>query len=311
MRYGFRHPLVRALAWLIGSPGLIDSAPAHPGAAIVDDLWCEAALADTHAWLMREDARPAAIEAAIAARRIVRVGRLAEALIGYWLTYSGRFTLLAENLAVRDGGRTLGDFDFILRDHANGRVEHWELTVKFYLREAGASGFAGYLGPNRQDALADKTARIFTRQLGLGATPQGRAALSDLGVADCQPRAFFKGWLFYPGAADAGAVPGVNPHHCRGWWRRYDPQRPSGTEPCRYVILEPLAWLGGPHAQLPPDTLSAAQYEARLTDHFTNAGTALQVVEFCAAGSERGRGFIVPQSWGMPGRTGPQSPLNG
>lgn len=293
------HPLVRALAWLIGSPGLL-SAAANGDVGVVDDAWCARQLAASHAWLAAQDADPRVLEEFIALRKVRRLGFLAEALLAFWLRNCGRFELLAENLVVREGGRTLGDFDLLLRERDGGDAVHWELSVKFYLRLPGADGLAAYVGPAGRDTLATKADRVLTRQLGLGHTAAGRAALASLGIERIVARAFVKGWLFYPLGTPAGATPGLNPAHGRGWWRRHVADTADNwSMPGRaYRIVDRLEWLAWPG--IAGSTLDWRELQLRLRTHFATAAGALMVVEFeshAAQAIETSRGFVMPPDW--------------
>lgn len=293
----FRHPLVRALAWLIGSPSLLR------GPAVVDDAWCQEALTQSLPWLRLLDREPGALEDCIAKRRITRIGRLAEALMGFWLRHEGRFELLAENLAVHDGGRTLGDFDFIARERQSGRVFHWELTVKFYLHRPEMGGFSGYVGPGEKDILAAKAAHITGRQLQLAATPAGQAALECLGVTRIEPRAFCKGWLFYPDPERADATAGLNPGHAKGSWERY---ASGGNVPAgRHVVLDRLQWLTFPARVGAEQAMDAGQLLAVLDARVAGAGEVLLLARLepddggeGTTFSEASRVFVVPPHWG-------------
>lgn len=298
----YAHPLVRSLAWLIGSPGLL-TCTGGSHANVVDDAWCARQLGDSRAWLEGLDADPQSLETFIALRNIRRVGFLAQALLAFWLSHCGRFELLAENLVVRADGRTLGDFDLLLRECDGGVPTHWELAVKFYLRLAAPDGMAGYVGPAGQDTLAAKALHVLTRQLGLGQTAAGRAALADLGIEQITARAFVKGWLFYPAAVQPVATPGLNPVHGRGWWRRHT-GGDGGVWPVRdrcYRILDRLDWLAWP--SIAGQTLDWRELELRLRMHFAADGGALMVVEFdnCTAQArEISRGFVMPPHWVGP-----------
>lgn len=291
---------MRSLAWLIGAPGLLAADHRLRHDALADDAWCAAALRQARPWLAQLDADPVVLDTPLAQRDVRRLGRLAELLVAFWLGNTDRFELLAVNLAVREGGRTLGDFDFVFRDHATGAAVHWELAVKFYLQRPGANGFTGYIGPAGQDILAAKADRVFSRQLMLGQTPAGMAALAALGLGQVEARAFLKGWLFYPVTGEGCAVPGVNPAHCRGWWRHHRSDTGDGwlRAGCGYRVIDRLEWLAWPCASA--GAVDATMLKACLDQHFASGGKALMVVEFdgtsCHA-REIGRGFVVPPGW--------------
>lgn len=295
----YAHPLVRALAWLIGSPGLLTPA-AGKDAGVVEDAWCVRHLAASHGWLAAQDANPQLLEEFIALRNIRRLGFLAEALLAFWLRNCGNFELLAENLVVREGGRTLGDFDLLLRDADNGDTVHWELSVKFYLRLPAADGLAAYVGPAGHDTLAAKADRVLTRQLGLGHTPAGKAVLANLGIERIVARAFVKGWLFYPVGTQPSATPGLNPAHGRGWWRRHgvDTEDHWPVPGRAYRILDRLEWLAWPG--IASRTLDGRELRLHLCTHFTAGAGAVMVVEFddhSPQAGETSRGFVMPPEW--------------
>ena len=302
---GFRHPLVRSLAWLIGSPALLAGVAAPGPDMVVDDAWCAAALDDALPWLRRQESHPAALEAFVAARKSARLGRLAETLIAYWLGHGGRFVLLAENLAVRECGRTLGEFDFVLRDLACNELVHWELTVKFYLRDPRLQGIAAFVGPTRTDTLAAKATRMFSSQLGLSRTPAGAAALAAIGAPVGAARALVKGRLFYPQQPVVHESV-VNPAHARGWWMRLGEFRGAGVPAGRvFRVLERTQWLAWPERRDFAPCLDA-QAIARLAEaHFRAGNPVLSVAEFDAKRAqtlECGRGMIVPDHWGRADR---------
>ena len=41
--------------------------------------------------------------------------------MGLYLNHDPRFEVVAKNLQIRDGGRTYGEFDFIVFDHESGQ----------------------------------------------------------------------------------------------------------------------------------------------------------------------------------------------
>lgn len=295
-------PQVRALAWLIGSPGVLDARDAQFGDRVITDAWCAEALAAATPWLLALDREPRALLDFLAARSSRRLGRLAESLLSFWLRWRPGVELLAENLAVRGAQSTLGEFDFVLREPGQAQATHWETAIKFYLHRPEVGGLAGYAGPAGKDVLAAKAARIFTRQLTLGLTPEGAAALHQLGVNDLRTQAWVKGWLFYPIGQTAVPAPGTNPRHSRGWWLRHRPQWERALDAGRrYAILPRLDWLAWPWAAAQAETLEslAALVDVRMAAE----GESLLVVEMAESGGrwlEQSRGFIVPAGWGAP-----------
>lgn len=264
---------------------------------MVSDEWCRQALEGARGLLLALDDEPAGLEAAIAACASRRLGRVAECLIAFWLEKSERFELLAQNLAVREAGRTLGEFDLVFLDHDEKRVIHWEMAVKFYLRRRGGTEF---LGPEGRDTLARKAGHIFDQQLRLGASPAGRTALAALSSGQAVSRAFVKGWLFHPddGRPD---VPQVSPLHQRGWWRTLEGFLVAPQNLGRHFsLVERADWMDGLLEAAGRETVTAAELAQRIKARFETDARAVMVAGFDApkgTGRESGRGFVVPDRW--------------
>ena len=288
-------PHVRALAWLIDAPSLLD--PAAPQwAGRIAELAPDAGDAARH-WLLALDRAPQALHAHIALHAHARLGRYAEQLMTFYLQHLG--VLAAHNLQVRDGDkRTLGEFDFLLwRDKA---LLHWEFATKFYLLQSPPAGAVRqeradyFVGPNLADSLGAKMQKIFQRQLSLSDHPAAQALLPQPVSA---AQALVKGWLFYPdGDYPASSALGVCSLHCRGFWCGLD-DLPEATA---YAVLPRLSWLAPARLAL-ADTLERGQLGDEIASLFAKDQAmpvlvALMCVEDGVA-LETSRGFIVPEGW--------------
>jgi hypothetical protein len=256
-------PHVRALAWLLDAPGLLDAdTPCWQGRIAST----EPVAPDVAAWLAALEADPAPLDAALGGRFYSRLGLYAEKLMAFYFAQRG--LLAAHGLQVRaahrgnkGGQETVGEFDFLL-DEPDGGLRHIEFATKFYLLDSGAatSDYDLLVGPNLGDTLGRKMRKIFEQQLALAEHP---AALDVLPRPVTAAQALVKGWLFYPAAevadpvaagvaagvaADvADSVPvisGVTPDHCRGRWLTLagfaDEAAVTGE---RFVVMPRLQWL--------------------------------------------------------------------
>lgn len=203
----YDHAAVRALAWAIGAPALIESEPSMPAEhqlrlPLVASAEYAAQLSNARDWLDHLDRDPAPLDAFLAeATRGGRVGKYFEALLEFWLREGGSgYELLARDLQVFESkAHTLGAFDFIVRHTERDAVEHWEVTVKYYLQRGNGTLRTAWVGPNRRDRLDVKMRHMATAQLPLSSTHHGRAALAQIGVdGPVISRAWFKGILFRP-----------------------------------------------------------------------------------------------------------------
>lgn len=294
-----RDPHVRALAWLVDAPGLLNpEAPQWGGKIAILDHDPELL---AH-WLGELDAAPASLHAYLNMPAISRLGRYAEKLMAFYFAAQG--SLVAHGLQVQAAPNdTVGEFDFLLRDGVD--LVHWELATKFYLFEAPGKVEGGdyFIGPNLADTLGAKMHKILQRQLALSAHPAAQAYLPQ---AVLHARALIKGWLFYHrDDSVALASSGVATAHCRGFWctlAEFDQ-----VEGECFMVLPRLSWLAP--AQVPMHAGMRRDVMARwLEEHFSADAMPVMVASLQAEGTdadaravpmgrEVARGFIVPDDW--------------
>ena len=302
MRVEFRHPAVRDLAWVIGSPLLLASGPGLYAPQRVTERWRRLAFWDRIPWLRALDHRPEPLERWLAERPSQRLGRRFEVLVAFWLHHWRRTELRAAGVSVVDPGRrTVGEFDFLFCDRGRDRWVHWEAAVKFYLYHRDGNGAVQWLGPNPQDRLEHKLARLVEHQLRLGRRPEAGPVLNRLGVQDPVPEAYVKGYLFYPAGDAPSAPPEVAPGHLRGWWTRAGERHiPRHGAETRWVVLERMGWL----ARVRVDEAAGVGWEGlqELLDRAFRGGVRPLLLAELQRGRDRrwgevSRGFVVPDGW--------------
>ncbi|HEX8479735.1 MAG TPA: DUF1853 family protein, partial [Telluria sp.] len=153
-------PHVRALAWLLEAPDLLDPDDPHWEGRIAS---VGVLSPEVEAWINRVDQDPSVLDAALGTRLYTRLGLYAEKLMAFYYREQGM--LVAHGLQVRAARNdTVGEFDFLLDAGPNG-LEHIEFATKFYLLEGdAASRFDTFVGPNLADSLGAKMRKIFDRQ---------------------------------------------------------------------------------------------------------------------------------------------------
>ncbi|CAN7433696.1 DUF1853 family protein [Pseudoduganella sp. LjRoot289] len=232
-------PHVRALAWLLEAPDLLDPASPHwqNRIATLGPVPEQAA-----AWLAALELDPSPLDAALGGRFYSRLGLYAEKLMAFYFEQQG--VLFAHGLQVRaNRNDTVGEFDFLLRH--GSELLHWEFATKFYLLDdtAGAAGFNHLVGPNLADTLGVKMRKTFARQLELAYHPAAQPLLPQ--PVD-KAQALVKGWLFYP-QGSPHALPGISPGHCLGYWCTLNEfaggRRGAALAGQRYVVMPRLQWL--------------------------------------------------------------------
>lgn len=295
-----RDPHVRTLAWLLDSPDLLDpEAPQWRGR--IASLGSDAA-SNASAWLQQLDRNPEPLHDCLAVHPLTRLGRYAEQLLTWYFRQQG--TLVAQGLQVRDGGTTIGEFDFLLRDRET--LVHWELATKVYLLQPdAASGIRAdyFVGPNLADTLGAKMSKIINRQLALSGHPASHSVLpGEIGAV----AALIKGWLFYPDSAQVAiAAAGLAANHCRGFWSE---ARALSLDPHqRYLLLDRLQWLA-PVAVNGDDAVPADRMPRLLSERFALQETPVMIAKLKPDGEEEGRwieterGFVVPDGWPLRSR---------
>jgi hypothetical protein len=290
-RWGhLRRARVRALAWLLDAPDLLDAD---------DPLWAGRIATfgqmapETADWLARLDHDPTLLDEALGGKIYTRLGLYAEKLMAFYFAQHGR--LVAHGLQVRASPNdTVGEFDFLLEDGPDS-VEHIEFATKFYLLDGEAGqAFDALVGPNLADSLGIKMRKVFERQLSLGGHPAAQALLPR---PVSKARALVKGWLFYP----SGSWPemrGIAAGHCRGFWCSFDEvDQLAGEE---FLILPRLQWPPPFKAQSATWMMSRGQLHAELSAQFETSSTPVLVssVRYQPGKIEEiERGFIVPNDW--------------
>ena len=298
-----RDPVVRDLAWVIGSPGLLDETWTAYAGRVVDDAWCRKQLNTSAPWLTELDNEPRNLHDFIAQRPTRRLGQYFESLIAFWLAHIPNTQIIATNLQVQNAQRTLGEYDFLFRD-ADGNICHWETAVKFYLQAEPLLEQRAFIGLAVRDRLDIKLDRVFQHQLELGHTPAGRAALPT-GIVLKKTQAFIKGYLFYP-AAQAGKssipIPGVSDNHLSGWWTRHPVSPLPQTTPDSYwTILPRLRFLAPVRLDAEASVMERAEICAALDAHFAVSDESVQVIELQRnmdnSWREATRGFVMCSKW--------------
>lgn len=274
---------VRDLAWVLGSAPLV--AGTFEDCRWLDTAWSTEARSDSAPLLTALTDDPAPLHVRLQSRRSCRLGHYFETLLAFWLENQTRYELLAHDLPVRDASRTLGEFDFIVRDHERGVVQHWEVALKFYLGFKGA-----WLGPGLRDRLDRKLTHISDHQCRLSLLPAGAATLTERGLIVDERCVLLKGRLFYPVDTVQDCLPPINPAHERGFWIAQQAFASWAEPDSRWQLLarsEFLAPVCG-YTGIAPKALLQ-----QLTEPFTQPMLIAQVCD----GLELRRGFIVPNNW--------------
>lgn len=269
-----RHPAVRDLAALLTMPPpWADAAEIAPGRLLGPQGWPQ---------LLALDADPAALDVWLAATLVRRLGFHAERLWRFWFQSAPHIELVAANLTVQDGRRTVGEFDFLLR--VDGEPLHLETASKYYLDVDGHA-----VGPSLRDARWRKQARL-QQQLQLSTHP---AACLPAGFTPTAAYCRISGMHFVA----AANWPDRPVEAWCGWWQRQPLPWPRQSADSRWCVLPRLRWLSP--ARLPASSLLD---EDTMRAHLQTCDTPQLLAEMLPMGQgedwqEVARGFVVPAAW--------------
>lgn len=223
-------PAIHHLAWMLQAPRLLDHPLSfYPGDHAGEGVWQR---------LAEWDRVPAQAPESLLVAREARFGLYFEDLYQILLEDLLGWPVLIRNLPVREGNRTLGEMDFIVRNPLSGQLEHHEIAVKFYLGYEG-----GWYGPDARDRLDLKTHRLLSHQSQLTRQPAALDTLRQRGIDEpIQPRVFMPGYLFHPAGSTLPLPDTVPADYGRGEWLRYEAAGGMSEEP--WVPLCKPHWLG-------------------------------------------------------------------
>ncbi len=303
------HPLVRDLAWIVLAPDLIATPwggrPGRTALGLDDDR-------QLAAFLDELEAHPQALERRVSRTVEGRMGHYHERLWQYLLDAAPTTCLLASNLRIHQGKRTLGELDLLYRRRDDPTPIHLEVAIKFYLGLVSGPGDihdqARWIGPGGADSLAMKREHLDRHQLRLTERAETRLTIQlhtqprDVGPASAtriQRQLAMPGVFFYPWQTSLPEPREATANHLRGHWLSWRDWRylrdglPRNTR---------AAWLAKPHwLALPRDEafVPLRQFEARLAQHFSRPAPPVQIALLTPSrnSSIHRRLFVVGDDW--------------
>ena len=286
----YRDPLVRDLAWTLSSPPLLQRC--DNGVRWLDTGWFEQ-ITDQYRRTLRElDRHPQALKQLINSQKDRRLGNYFETLWRYWLMTGERYRLLYANLQLRTGERTLGEFDFLVKDTQTGKTLHWEVAVKFYLGSGDTTQPDNWWGPARRDRLDIKTQRLLDHQGSLSQRPEAQALFSELGLQVDETWLILKGRLYYPAGAQTTPPEGRHPDHLQGFWVHQCAL--TELEGSDWLPLDRHQWLAPVHNVDPASCVATAALAGKWAQQRLQRPVCIARI---SDGQEVQRGFVVPDDW--------------
>ncbi|RXJ51176.1 DUF1853 family protein [Gelidibacter gilvus] len=173
----------------------------------------------------------------------LRLGKLVEQFVFHQLDEDGSYSILAENIQIQDGKRTIGELDALLM--TENRPVHLEIIYKFYLYDPseGNTELSHWIGPNRRDSLLQKLDKLKEKQLPLLYHPKTQSLLDDLSLnlSEIKQQILFKAQLFLPLDHQKTVFSQLNPDCVKGFYLKInDLER---FELGQFYIPEKVNWL--------------------------------------------------------------------
>jgi uncharacterized protein len=299
---------IDALRWLLTSPPLLSAQAASTygsGAQIAQ--FSATDLQHINAWLAAVEQQPQLLAGWLATARanvrghqpgVLRLGRLAERLLEFYLRHGPTHRIAAANLPLRYDSQqrqgidhtTRGEIDFLLHD-AHGVPLHWELAVKYFLCHAQGSAASAqdFIGPDGAETLHKKLEKLFMRQLAHVPPLQSPAG-------SWRPQAFTRGWMFYRLGHAIPSCGLLDPLHCKGWWLPFDEL--DALPDAAYVLLDRQHWMPPVQRDVRQSACSRAALREQLIDVWKRSedrrASALLIAQLNDAGAELARYFVQP-----------------
>lgn len=294
MIFKYKNRVVRDLAWAIASPALLK--PETASCAWYDDEWYRGLFETLKKRLDELDNEPDVLLQRLAQQKDRRLGNYFETLWAFWLDESPDFEIIEHNMQISDGGRTIGELDFVVLEKATGKFHHWELAIKFYLGIGDTRCQANWHGPGKRDRLDIKFDHLLSRQSLLSQQPVVRERLRDKGIEIDSCGVILKGRLFYShhAGADLRSPVSANPAHLRSVWMDLNHFMDSGSDLTTYSPMLKSGWMA-----------NMTDFDGKRLYTRTDILVAVDRAEFrlpillvrVAAGVETGRLFVVPNDW--------------
>jgi uncharacterized protein len=248
-------------------------------------------------WFKQLNRQPAALIEHIRQRASHRLGHYAECLLAFFLEHAPGYKLLSTQVQIHDGGKTLGEIDFIYEGPGQGLPTHLELAIKYYLCVGDPNDMGAYIGPRCVDRLEHKYRHLMRHQTQLLSHKSARSFVQHVAPLGYRRELLFTGVLFYPLHAPWSCHPAVNPQHRRGYWCRLQDLQSVAWDMVIWAILTKRDWIAPVHRLSSPP--NQERLVADIQAHFS-CEPSIALMLLCQSSKHTDhpiRIFVVPEAW--------------
>ncbi|MFS4491928.1 DUF1853 family protein [Maribacter sp. 2308TA10-17] len=184
----------------------------------------------------------------------IRLGHQMEYVFKQLVAHSNRYEILLHNLPIREGKKTIGEIDFILKDIQTEELLHIELTYKFYIINPEISEpIHQLMGPNRRDMFFTKMEKIKNEQFKLLHSKEGTKALynNNIDSSKISHQTCYKAQLFEPYGSNPVNIRPLNTNCFKGYWLRFEDFKSADFKSYEFYIPYKSQWVIAPHENVP------------------------------------------------------------
>lgn len=173
------------------------------------------------------------------------LGKRIEHFFKALISNAERFQILGNNIQIHDAQRTLGEFDFVIKDQKTLDILHIELMYKFYVYDPTfPAEMERWIGPNRKDSLIRKITKVKSNQFPLIHSPEAKKYLDTLAIEaeNIQQQILFKAALFIPEFYDDYNFEHINKQCIAGYWYHLSELKKFSDLNYRFYAPEKQDW---------------------------------------------------------------------
>jgi hypothetical protein len=180
----------------------------------------------------------------------IRLGHQVEHIFRQLLDHGKIYEILLFNQPIKNENRTIGEIDFIVKDHHSQQVIHIELTYKFYIiNDQIKEKIHQLIGPNKKDNFYQKIQKIKQQQFKLIQSKEAINLFKSKSIDEKNiiSKAFFKAQLFLPYMSNDINISPFNSACICGFWLGLEDFETTDFYEQLYYFPTKKEWIIAPH----------------------------------------------------------------
>lgn len=280
----------------------------HRNAHVYDTLsqtWFEDEAAQIGPWLDQLDRDPGGLLDYQEANPTRLLGKRFEHLVRFWLENHSELEVLEAGTQLKQGGKTVGELDFVFQNTFSGEWYHMEVACKFYLGYNNSRSWSDWKGPNASDTLKLKMDKL-ADQLSIFDKAHGKAWLEERRLPRPRSVLMLKGYLFHHfSAIHRHKSPTFsNPNYPAGFWCWLHEISQVVLDDSTWTLLPKQSWLApvvAEHGNIEVYSgMECRRAIAQAVHQYKRGVMVVRLQQHDHIWREVIRGFVVPNAW--PGR---------